>query len=204
MPTIQKTVNFDSGAEGLVDLNDTDATSAFQSGDSQSGSGGCYGITCGSKSVTVTNFCTQAPGNGGTNQTWEDWGVPPGSTITGMEVISYYWKVANNSKLSTFTDLELQVDTSLVAQNFLCNTGGLGTAITGWTAATITNGGMKSLTPVASNTAFNLLLYFGFTTSGGGGTAAVDIRIDTITYEITYTAPTSPSTEVKYVFGYLV
>lgn len=203
MATTTFTISFVSDLQGFVDVNDVDATIAHVA-DSQTGSGGSLQINCSVKSASVLNLADQKASSGGTGQTWEDVGVPAGSTITGIELKSFYWKVANNSKLSTFTEIEHYVSTTAISDQFVGETTSLSTSITGWTSATLSNAGFVSLTPVSSNTNFALGVFFGFTTGGGGGSAAVDIRVDEIEYEVTYTPPGSAPTEVKYMFGYKV
>lgn len=184
--TLTKTISFATGPEGFVDAGATASDMTWEPNDSASGTGGSMKLTCPFKNLPVIyNWGTQEPSNGGTPQTWEDWGVPAGSTVTGIRLVSWSYKTVANTKL-----IEHKPAFSLGFVNTLSNVfiyssaTNLPLGISGWTAGPV-SGNVATLNS-ASSDVFYLNLDWQIGTGAGNGKANVDVRLDEITYEVTY------------------
>lgn len=186
MPTFTKTFLFASNAEGLVYNGGTAASGTWLSTDSATAGGGCIRIRMTSKSLQVSWGMTQSTAEGGTPQTWEGWGAPASSYIQSVQLLSWKYKIAANTKMIPPLDVTFQVGSFTMHSSGAIPT----TSITGWlTGAT---GAVTPIFPDTPSTNNAVLQMFGWiTTTGGGGTADADFRLDEISIEVTYT--TSPS-----------
>jgi Concanavalin A-like lectin/glucanases superfamily len=191
MATVVKTWVFATDAEGLADEAASSSIAfAWQSGDSQSGSGGCVKFTQATKSTNSTERAKRSA----TGQTWETWGVPAGSIVTQVQITAWYKRLMGNTKLTSHTISARILDSSNAKVH---SAGDLLSAVTlattpldssAWPAvqaagtARAVNAGKQ-----ASNTDVRLELEYSCVTSGSSGSAAVDERFDGIQLTITYT-----------------
>lgn len=172
MAVIQRTFAFASGAEGLVDQALlTSITFAFEGADGSPA--GCVKFTCATKNLT--NVVEAAATSG---LTWESYGVPAGATVNTVRVVSWQRKLATNGKLSAHSLVVKVGGLSLVSET-------LPTAAGAWLAGA----GIAAAQSVAgpSSGAADLRLEYTLTMLGGGGTAALDQRVDQIVVEVDYT-----------------
>lgn len=181
MATVDKTFSFASDAEGLTDQVQSGVVFAWLSSDG-SPANGCVRFTQATKSVTQTESAVQ------TGKVWTDWGVPAGATVTHMQLISMNEKLATNTKLSSHNFRVNVRDASVYVGSGWLYDAALGTTVdSSWqaigagTQQTIDAGKGDSTDPA------NLYLEYTVTTSGGGGNAAVDQRVDEIVIRLTYT-----------------
>lgn len=188
MPTVTKTWSFASDNEGLDDAgNAAGIAVAFQGADSQSGSGGCLRWNMTTKGQTQTEFARRAT----TGETWESWGVPAGATVTTVQVTAWYEKLQAKVKLSSHSFAARVIGSGgatvhsagdLISGAQDTNVDAAWQARGAGTARAVDSGSQASTTDV------RLELEYTITTSGGGGSANEDWRVDEIALEITYTA----------------
>ena len=172
MATVQRTFSFATNAEGLTDQAVSAIAFAWDGADGNPA--GCVKFTQGTKNVTQSERATTS------GLTWASYGVPAGATVNTARVVSFWRKVAANTKLTSHTLAIRAAGLGLAADT-------LPTVVGGWLAG----GGIAAAQSAAGATASataELELQYDITTSGGGGSAAVDARIDQVVLEIDYTA----------------
>lgn len=186
MATVQKTFAFASDAEGLTG-NGAGSQPIFAFEGTDGDPAGSFKWTQGSKNQ---NQSAQATGPTDGSVTWESWGVPAAATVNNVRVVSYRTRLAANTKLTSH-DWRIQIvnsggsvhgATALANQTGGTSTGfwGAGSGIAA--AQNVDAGSQASSSTVALQHDYHVV------TSGGGGSANVDQRFDTITIEIDYTA----------------
>jgi hypothetical protein len=189
MPTVAKTFVFAADAEGLADQgNSATITFAWQTGDSQSGSGGCVKFTTTSKSTTSTEYAYKTA----TTDTWETWGVPAGATVTSVQVSEWYERTVAVTKISSQA-VSIRVvnssNTTVHSAGDLIAAYDPGTGANAtWQSATAGSVRAVDSSYQASTTSVRLRIDQTIVTSGSSSAASVDQRYDGITLTITYTA----------------
>lgn len=139
---------------------------------------------CSVRGITQTEFATISSGN-----TWEDWGVPSGATVSSVRFTTWTDRVANNTRLGSHSVVFSIVDnsgnsilSSIITSAVLPNT----------TAASFSDEGSTSLVnviPASQSPTSVARLRFEYTlnTTAGGGSANVSWRFGSATLEINYT-----------------
>lgn len=188
MPVINKVWSFESDAEGLSDRGNTASiTFAWQTGYSQSASGGCVKFTMTSKSATATEYAY----NSSTGATWQTWGVPINAKVTTVQITSWYERTVAVTKLTTNTVniyiINSDGTTVHSAGNLIAAYDAGTTADSGaWVSATAGSARAVDAAYQASSTDVRLRIDQSFVTGGTSSAASVDQRYDTITLAITY------------------
>lgn len=166
MTLVQKTFGFTTDSEGLADQG---VSAVAFSHDALDGNlPGCVKFAFGTKATTATERAKTSA------LAWTDYGVPAGSTVNSVRVVSYDRKVAAVSKLSSHSHAIRVGGVTLASETLPTSTG-----------AWIAGGG---LSPATSPSDPQLELEYTVTTLGGGGTASVDARFDKIVVEVDYSA----------------
>lgn len=200
MATVTRTWAFAADAEGLEAQLASGIAVAFVDNGSPAGSLGFNQIQ---KSAVETELARRTA----TGETWEDWGVPAGAVVTHVQITGYDERLATATKLTSHSlkarvvdsagasvhsagellDLALDTDVEVAWQ-----TGQAG-------------GSQRAVDSAkqASNTDVRLELEWAVTTSGGGGNANVDQRLDNIALQITYEEPSNNGT-LSQTLGALV
>lgn len=183
MATVTKTWTFTSDTEGLADEGITnDILFSHDAGDA------AVKFT----SIKKDNELIEGGLNGSTGETWESWGVPVGATVTNIQVTGWLERTVANTKLGSHDitadilgsgTVPVPVSTTPVINAFSLST---------TTSPTFTSQGPETQQAVisgkqASNTDVRLRLRYHMIMTGGGGSASLDWRMDTIELEITYT-----------------
>lgn len=187
-----KTFVFATDAEGLADAGNA-ASLVFAYVSADGNPSGSIGYTTTLESVTQTEFARRAS----TGQTWETWGVPTGATVTSVVVAAWNEKTAGVTKLSSHS-LKARIinssGTTIHSAGDLLNATLSITSDTTWQSGTAGSSVAVDSSYQASTTDVRLELEYTVTTSGGGGSAAVDQRFDNIRIDITYTPAPSGTT----------
>ena len=186
MATAVKTWVFASDAEGLVDAGNS-ASLGFAYEGSDGNGAGCVKFT---QSMQNAGDQTEYARRAATGETWEDWGVPAGATVTQVQITGWDERLVSNNKLSNHS-LDVRV----------INSGGttvhsagdlLGVSLGTGTDSTWQSGGAGTQRAVdasyqASDTDVRLMLIYQCDINTGAG-SDVDQRFDNIELTIVYTA----------------
>ncbi len=180
MATVTKIWTFTSDAEGLVDEALTNKIAfAHDAGEAS------VKFTSASKGQDTIEGAL----NGSTGETWEDWGVPAGMAVSDIQVTGWLERTADNTKLTShdITATIINSAAAAVSATPIIDAFSLSTTIQGSftsqgpeTQQAVTGGNQASTTDVRLRLAYHMI------TTGGGGNAAIDWRMDTIELEITY------------------
>lgn len=181
MATVTKQWLFPTDAEGIADAGNSAAISlAYDS------TNDCIEFVCTTKNITQTEFFRRAT----TGQTWQDWGVPAGATVTAVEITSWAERLTNNTKLNTHS-IKMRVigsgGASVHGATDLVDTA-LGTTVDTFFVAGPVTGNAVAVSggSQASTTDVRLEIEYLLDTDSGGGGASVIQEIDGINLEITY------------------
>jgi len=188
--TVVKTWTFTGNAEGLADAaNSTSVSFAHDATDN------AVKFTTTTKNLSnEVEFGRKAA----TGETWETWGLPTNATVTDVQITAWQEELVANTKLTSHSLKARIIDsggsTVHSAGDMLNVT--LGTTIDpSYQAGAAGTSRAVDAGSQASSTDVRLELEYTVTTSGGGGTASVDQRFDTIELTITYTPPTPSLTQ---------
>lgn len=178
MPNVSVVNNFPSDAQGFSDAGLTGNIAFAWNGSDGSPANGCVGFT----STTVSMSGTIEQAKTSNLKTWEDYGVPPGAVVQTVQLYYSYKTVlsnVNNFKLkqritSVGTSVTSPVDIDYIDASPAPSWLALNTTLTS-----------VSMAYQASSTPVQFVLECWMST--GSGAASCDVRIDSITYIITYT-----------------
>ena len=187
MATVDSTWGWTADALGMADAGNSAAITwtPWLSSDG-SPSNGCVQVTAGAKNINTFEDCVQPT----TGYTWEVLGVPAGNVVTNFQVLSWNYKKAAATNLTShsITMTFLGPDGGEITSTPSVNAVSLGTGTSAWAA-----GAAGTIQPVlaayqASNTDTRLRLRYNLVTPSGGATPIIDTRFDTVVVRITYAA----------------
>lgn len=183
MATVVKTWSFASDTEGLADAGNSGLFFEFESADGSPASG-CAAFRSATKGATLTEFGRKST----TGDSWETWGVPAGATVTSIQITSWRRKMAASTKFSSGNIKARVIGSgggSVHSVGDLIDWAMANEA--NWTTDTVESSRAVDAGSQASTTDVRLELEGTITTSGGGGGANVEERLDEIELTITYT-----------------
>jgi len=183
MSTVDKTFAFLSDVEGLAVVSQSGSTAMSYYGSDGSPASGCLRFTNPSAELGNTLVVRQS-----TSQTWEDWGVPAGATVTHVQLVSGLIRDLDNFGSAAHGNIGVcspaGVLCSGTGSGYLADAFTTGVVVNTWTSIGGLNGNI-AVSPAfaASNTPVCLTLT---QVAFNGGTNA-DLRLDTFLIRITYT-----------------
>jgi len=184
MATVIKTWVFLADAEGLADEG-LSAAIAFAFVGADGNPPGCVGFTTTTDNlVAVTEKARRAA----TGQTWEDWGVPAGSTVTSVQITGWDSKTQTLNVGCSGTFSARVVDSggvSVTAGGDLIDLSVIPASGTGWGARTPGGAQAVNANRQPSATDVRLELQVILTTNFAG--SSIDYRLDNIALTIVYT-----------------
>lgn len=185
MATVDKTWVFVADNEGLADVGDSAISVPH---DAAGNPGGSLEFTGGATGVT------ERARRAATGQTWETWGVPAGSTVTSLQVISWDKRRWDNgaqtptvkmrvlgsggTTVHTAGDLVNAAFGSFADVGWLSQGAGTSRAVDGGSQASTTDVRLEVQMDISSALSSfdhgidNILLRMTYTAGGGGGTPA--------------------------------
>lgn len=181
MPTVVKNFVFASDAEGLADAgNHANIAFAFQGADGNPASG-CVAFTTSTNSL---NNAKEYARRATVGQTWADWGVPAGSTVTHAQITDWRAKVANDAGLDNATlkarivdSLDLPICSDLLNHDLVPYTGA-------WEDKAA--GTQQAIDSDSQSTSQDVRLELEFLVRTQIAGTNVDIRFDSFELTITY------------------
>ena len=189
MPKVTKTFSWASGADSFTDVGSSaDLTAAYEGSDGDPS--GCVKFTLATAVAAVEQWRGPA-------QTWEDWGVPPGATVTHVILKKLRHRRPSTTGQSGTAQARVYVlngsDTSAVTDAngiFLITLAS--SVLSTWTeqAASASLRRVNDASQ-ASNSTVKLQLYLSIT---GTGTVDIDYRFDEVEIDIYYDLPTVTKT----------
>lgn len=186
MATVIKNFVFAADAEGLADKG-TNANIAFAFEGSDGNPAGCIKFTTATASLSSASESGLNPTT--TGVTWQTWGVPPGSRVTALKLLGFQHRRPSVTGLTSYSLAMRIVDlngNNVSGSNLYSAVQGI-SQLTSWTSVGVqssinTNNGQQISTR-------DVRLEVIATISTTTGTINVDLRVDEISLEITYTPP---------------
>lgn len=122
-----------------------------------------------------------------TTTTWENWGVPPGKTVTNVELVNYKKKLVSNTGLSALT-YEMEITGNSAGRITNASILSIVTDDLGTDANFVTETGSGSRTVVAGSQASTSVVRLWIrVTETSASVAGGEIRFDDVAIKITFT-----------------
>lgn len=180
MPLVNKSFVFSDAADDMPDGGNAANITISRNGTEPS-----IQTACSTRGITQTEFATTVTGN-----TWEDWGVPSGATVSSVRFTTWTDRVASVSRLGSHSVVFSIVDNS---GNSILSSTLTSKSLPTTTSTGFTDNGATTLVNVipssqASTSVARLRFEYTLTTTAGGGSANVSWRFGSATLEINYTS----------------
>lgn len=193
MATVDKTWDFPADAMGLADVGDSAITVVWDGG---------AGAVSGNGSLEFTGAATgvtERARRASTGETWETWGVPPGSTVTDVQLQQAYKRRWDGSAPTAALAMRI-VDSAAASVH---SAGDILTvaAATGADGAWVAQGVGTSRAVDSGKQASTTDVRLEVQITSGAPNSTLDFGVDAITLRITYTAGAAavPRAKVRQV-----